>query len=144
MRRGFTLIELLLVMSIIGILSTLGFTNYLTSLKKAKDAERKSDLNQIQKALELYKLDQATPAYPAVASWPAVGSCWSSGASCTDNIYMRSVPGDGTASYYYDLGADSLTYTLAACLENSTDPQAVSCPAAFAACLTKCFILNEP
>ncbi len=56
-RAGFTLIELLVVMAIIGVLASLIFLNVGSSLGKARDAQRKNDLKQIQTALELYHSD---------------------------------------------------------------------------------------
>src|SRR5438034_6926778 len=56
---GFTLIELLVVISVIGILAAglLLLINPFAQFQKARDAQRKSDLGQIQKALELYSQD---------------------------------------------------------------------------------------
>jgi len=52
--QGFTLIELLVVMSIVSILLLLGTVSYQTSQKKARDARRRADLLEIQKAMEQY------------------------------------------------------------------------------------------
>lgn len=122
--KSFTLIELLVVIAIIGALSALLLPNYMSSRERARDAQRKSDLRQIQKALEMYRQDQSSPAYPTAL--PAVGSCWSSGPNCTGNIYMNKFPGDPNRSpnnYYYYFNNSTLTYTLCACLENQADPE---------------------
>lgn len=55
--NGFTLIELLIAISIIAILSTVGFTVYTQGQILARDAKRKADLKQIQTALNLYYQD---------------------------------------------------------------------------------------
>ena len=52
--RGFTLIELLTVIAIIGILTSVVAVNVSSSRKQARDARRKSDIDAIQSALELY------------------------------------------------------------------------------------------
>ncbi|PIP15252.1 hypothetical protein COX47_00635, partial [Candidatus Roizmanbacteria bacterium CG23_combo_of_CG06-09_8_20_14_all_35_49] len=57
-RKAFTLIELLLVIIILGVLATLIIGNFFTSLKKGRDARRKGDLEQIQRALEMYYEDK--------------------------------------------------------------------------------------
>jgi prepilin-type N-terminal cleavage/methylation domain-containing protein len=49
---GFTLIELLVVISIIGILATLIMARFGGVEKSARDAKRKSDLNQYRIAIE--------------------------------------------------------------------------------------------
>ncbi len=52
--RGFTLLELLVVVSIIGIMVTLGISSFSTAQKKGRDAKRKSDIKEVQSALEQY------------------------------------------------------------------------------------------
>jgi general secretion pathway protein G len=150
--NGFTLIELLVVIAIIGSLSALLLPNYMGARERARDSQRKSDLKQIQKALEMYKQDQTTAQYPTDDSFlSSVGSCWSSGVGCTGNIYMRKVPGDPNRSpskYFYTRdGSDSLKYTLCACLENKADSDAASgnCDDTNYQCSSeKKYVLNEP
>jgi general secretion pathway protein G len=60
MKKGFTLIELLVVIAIIGMLSALLVPNFMGARERARDAQRKSDLKQIQKALEMYRQDQTS------------------------------------------------------------------------------------
>lgn len=54
MKKGFTLLELLVVIAIIAILASVGLGSYTRSQRKARDARRRSDLKQIQNALEQY------------------------------------------------------------------------------------------
>src|SRR3989344_2272363 len=61
-KRGFTLIELLVVMTIIGVLSGLGYVNFDNAQDKARDARRKEDLKAIKTALVSYYQDH--DAYP--------------------------------------------------------------------------------
>jgi type IV pilus assembly protein PilE len=48
MKKGFTLIEIIIVLIIIGILATLGFTQYVNMLERGRRAEAKSTLGTIR------------------------------------------------------------------------------------------------
>lgn len=56
-QRGFTLIELLVVIAIISLLSSIVITSLNSARAKARDARRMSDIKEIHKAIELYRLD---------------------------------------------------------------------------------------
>ena len=67
---GFTLIELLVVISIISLMSSVLLVATVNTRKKARDTVRRSTLNQLAKALELYYEDNNTyPATPAFPTW---------------------------------------------------------------------------
>lgn len=117
-RRGFTLIELLVVIVIIGILSAFLIANFIGIKERARDAQRKSDLRNIQSALEIYRSDMGT--YPSEGSF----SCLTPGTPLSDGdtIYMQTIPCDPLgAEYSYNFLLGS--YTLIACLENAKDFQ---------------------
>lgn len=64
-RKGFTLIELLVVIAIISILSVIGLTAMASAREKARDAQRRIDLSQIQHQLVQY-YDDHQGKYPLV------------------------------------------------------------------------------
>ncbi len=72
MKKGFTLLELIIAIGIIGVLASSAGFAYTGSLRRARDARRKSDLKQIQTALELYKQEYGK--YPI--SDAAVSANW--------------------------------------------------------------------
>ena len=117
-KKGFTLIELLVAISIIGVLSSFLLANFVGVRQRARDGVRKSDLRQIQSALELYRSDQST--YPN-APLPGCGSSLTSGST----TYMQKIPCDPSTStsYTYSVGGGNTTYSIFACLENGNDAQ---------------------
>lgn len=116
--KGFTLLELLIVIAIIGILSALLMVNFVGIKQRARDGQRKSNLRQIQSALELYRADQGSYI-------DQLQSCGANLQSVSGTIYMRKIPCDpldGTTSYSY--WTDTRKYCLRACLENASDKDA--------------------
>lgn len=121
--KGFTLIELLIVMAIIGVLVTLLLSNFIGIRQRARDAQRKSDLRQIQSALELYRSDLGV--YPS--SLPTCNTTGLVGGS-PSNTYMQKIACDPTNSAYNSgnyryvgTGSPVTSYNLVACLENASD-----------------------
>ena len=113
-RKAFTLIELLVVIIILGILASFITGNFFTSLKKGRDARRKADLEQLQRALELHYEDNR--AYPQTI-YVAGGELADED---TGKIYMHKVPIDPQGSTYgYETDADGTYYKLYSCLENN-------------------------
>jgi len=126
--RGFTFIEILVSVALISIMGTLviSLINPAFQLEKARDAQRKADLRQIQAALELYRADQG--------SYPASLTC---GAALTNPppvtaTYLRKIPCDpkNTGQYRYTYttsavacGVANAQYCIITCLENQKDPQ---------------------
>jgi len=134
-KRGFTLIELLVVIAIIGILASFAIASFTSAQAKGRDSRRKSDLDAIKKALELFKGDTTGSAkYPNTTT-----------GSLVSLNYMRTLPADPSSSstnYNYTpfradgstacAGGDTLatasggnceTFRLYACLENVNDSQ---------------------
>ena len=89
--HGFTLVEIIIVVSIIGLLSTIGLASYSTLTKGARDARRKADLEQIRSALELYKSNNGV--------YPTTNDAWY--AACTNewattrSDYVPNIVADG-------------------------------------------------
>lgn len=135
-KNGFTLIELLVVISIIGILATLVAANLNSARSRARDAERKSDLKNIQTALRLYYNDAGK--YPSSDTSNKIVGCgssltnlfsctWGSSWSVGSTSYMNTLPKDPLPAQSYQYiwnNADS--YQLDACLENSSDANGVA------------------
>ncbi len=69
---GFTIVELLIVVVIIGILAAIVIVAYGNVTSRAKDSERASELSSLQKALEIYYLDNG--GYPTCAGAPGTNT----------------------------------------------------------------------
>lgn len=128
LRKGFTLIELIVVIGIIAILSTmlLAVINPLAQFQKGRDAQRKSDLSQIQKALEQYYQD--TGHYPSsTIAFQIIGlnnGTVAFGTSNTNNWpYMNQIPQDPDKLRTYVYYATGQSYWLFTSLERGAqDP----------------------
>src|SRR3990167_6118453 len=64
--RGFTIVELLIVIVIIGILAALVIVTYSGIQQKARDTERKTDVNALHGQLEAYQAQNGK--YPTLAN----------------------------------------------------------------------------
>jgi prepilin-type N-terminal cleavage/methylation domain-containing protein len=125
--KGFTLIELIVVIGIMGIMSVgiMLTLNPFAQFQKANDARRKSDLAQIQRALEIYYQDkqqyplntgdyliitnvksQSCSAPPCNVAW---GTSW--------QPYVNLVPKDPTSSKNYAYSSDGQSYFIYASLD---------------------------
>lgn len=115
--RAFTLIELLVVIGIISILIAFLMANFVGVRQRGRDGQRKSDLRQIQAALELYRSDIGS--YPLTASFPACGNPL----TVSGTTYMKKVPCDPSSADNYSYASDGNTYTVYACIENANDQE---------------------
>jgi len=120
-QRGFTLMELMVVMVIIGILTTIISGNFVQAKLRARDAQRKNDLAQMQRAMEAYYNDHGT--YP---SFVVANMAW--GAPFTDSAtsvtYMNQLPNDPqqpVSQFSLLVSTDGTKYHLLAHLENDKD-----------------------
>jgi general secretion pathway protein G len=135
-QKGFTMIELLIVIGLMGVMASiaLAILNPLEQIRKANDSRRKSDLEQLQRGLELYYQDNGK--YPlssvnyrisvnaVTINW---GTAW--------QPYISKVPSDPVATrtyvYYSAAAANGQSYYLYANLERgSRDSQACNAGAA--------------
>ena len=127
-KSGFTLVELLVVIAILSLLATVGFGQYRTSQKKASDAQRKADLGNIARAIEMYYNDNGS--YPVSSNGlidvGAGGLDWGGQLIKTydteDVIYMKSLPVDPADNQHYCYeSTDGGAFRIFAVLENEND-----------------------
>jgi type II secretion system protein G len=126
-KLGFTLIELLIVITIIGILTIIGVSSFVTSQQRSRDAARKGDLKSLSDALNMYYADKGL--FPETAVMQGLingGSEFSDNSNLNNKIiYMKKVPNDSKAvsggHLQFKYVAGSKSFRLYANLENSDD-----------------------
>jgi len=139
-KSGFTLIELLIVIVIIGILATIGIYMSIGKVAQSRDAVRKSDLNQIKKALEFAKSECKTGVwYPLKAATAATPKTKYDDATLGLAIYLSDpdlkhlksplYDPKNNATYYYGYSVNvtgSGQYSTLVCPDVDTAPNIVS------------------
>jgi len=105
---GFTLIELLVVISIISLLATVALASLNDARAKARDAQRVTEMKEVQKALQLYWHDHQE--YPQEGVNTVFSSCDTGATSLQNGLadlepdYIPEIPSDpenSTYCYYY-------------------------------------------
>jgi len=128
MKKGFTLVELLVVIAIISILTIITVSQFQTARRKANDVARKSDLNSLNKALQMYFADYGE--FPENINGGEVSSVWCPiDTNCefsddTNYIYMKVLPREKNTAldpFCYEVSDDKKSFALFADLENSGD-----------------------
>jgi len=111
-KKGFTLIELMVAVTIIVLLSAVGMVSYRAANKKARDNKRRSSLEQVRAALEMYRSDNDQ--YPEGNSFDAMVS------TLVTNNYLSETPTDPRTGYSFYYTSDGYTYRLCALFEADT------------------------
>lgn len=122
--NGFTLIELLLVAGIFGLIASaaIAVINPGEQFKKANDARRKSDLSQIQRALESYFQDNGQ--YPQANNYRIMNGSTTIQWGSSWQPYINLLPQDPSTNrnYVYYVTSNRQSYVLYASLERGSDP----------------------
>lgn len=134
--KGFSFIELLVVISIISVLSVIGTTNYQGIQSKARDSARKSNLNNLATALEIYfqkngSYIDGTPGVQGDCASADTATFYTGPNSIASYMADTNVPNDPLTGerYCYISVGDGASFRLFAKLENSSDPDGVTCGA---------------
>jgi type II secretion system protein G len=123
-KLGFTLIELLIVITIIGILTIIGVSSFVTSQQRSRDAARKGDLKSLSDALNMYYADKGL--FPETA---VMQGLINNGSEFSDNsnpnnkiIYMKKVPSEEKMKQiFYETSSNKKSFRLYTNLENDED-----------------------
>jgi len=119
-QAGFTLIEIMVVVIIIGLLAAVVVPQFLGRVDDARVTKAKSDIQAIETALTLYKLDNfrfptteqglqalvVKPADPDIRNWRAGGYLKRVNKDPWGNDYQYAYPGSQGEYDLYTFGAD--------------------------------------
>lgn len=132
-QRGFTLIELLVVISIITIIMAISIFGLTNARQSARDGRRKSDLETVRSALELYRADCGS--YPGSLGTSIRGANSSGNTCLTSTTYLQLVPTDplGNNAYIYRRITNT-TYELCSTLEQPGSATSTSCSGGGTSC----------
>lgn len=115
-RNGFTLIEVIVVIAILAVLLILAMSNAPVYLSRARDGERKSNLQELKIAIEQYYADKQC--YPPVDTLDVCNSVNSVLAP-----YIKKIPCDPISREpYFYIPNGCTEFRLYTTLENATDP----------------------
>ncbi len=92
--------ELLITVSIIAILISIGIASYSTINKQSRDTKRKSDIEQLRSALEMYRADNSSYPSTGAGGW-TVASDLSTVLATTYILAIPSDPKGATQPYMY-------------------------------------------
>lgn len=127
-RHAFTLVELLVVISIIGLLSTVAVVGMNSARVASRDVKRKADLRQISQAIEMFA--NANGYLPRNgAGWCTyisnAANNWGADFQADISPYLAKTPLDPTVhnqigDYFYQNADNRTRYVLCANLEKPT------------------------
>jgi prepilin-type N-terminal cleavage/methylation domain-containing protein len=127
-RSGFTLIEMIVVIGILAVVVTAGLTSYKNTQTRAIDSKKRTDLEKLRSALELYRGDNSQ--YPAVTAGSTTIYLLLPLTQPVAYLTVANFPADPVTLHYYyyqqnPSGGGVNTYRLCAHLDgvlNANDP----------------------
>ncbi len=128
-KAGFTLVELLIVITLIGMLTIISIASFSNVNRKARDSQRKSDLENLSKALMMYYNDNGNfPDENLVVFGYGANNMEAGFTGPNGVVYIRKIPIDpiNSSNYMYKYKVDPVGksfFNLFTNLENKNDLQ---------------------
>lgn len=100
-KRGYTLVELMVAISILALLFAAGVATYSKATQRSRDATRKSDVEQMRSALEMYRADNGY--YPPKSCIEPCNSYYQIDDTNLGELtgYIQKFPTDPLGAFYY-------------------------------------------
>ena len=124
MKKGFTLMEILISIAIIAILTAIGIVSYGSINKNARNAKRRTDVEQLRSAYELYRADNGYYPKRSASSMTDASQLLSLPVDPPFDTYMSTIPVDPKGLQYKiqvtnASGGQYYGYCIAAAMEPS-------------------------
>ena len=128
-KTAFTLIELLVVVTIISLLASIAAISYSQFVRQGRDARRKTDIEQVRAAIELYRnFNGVYPTPGMVFGTDSIADSTSTYMSKIPNDPMYSATASRSYNYAYTSASPYQDYTLCAYIEGGeTSVSSTSC-----------------
>lgn len=130
MKKGFTLIELLVSITIIAVLVGVGVVTFGSATRRSRDARRKSDMEQLRSALEMYRADNNR--YPSTGgAWQNLNTTLQAALVTGAVVYLPALPQDPrNSTQQYRFQSSTSSYCIVANLEVSDTSNISTCSTA--------------
>ncbi|MDD3144718.1 MAG: prepilin-type N-terminal cleavage/methylation domain-containing protein [Candidatus Gracilibacteria bacterium] len=130
-KKAFSFVELIVSVTILAIISTIGFISYSSYLGDSRDSQRKSDLAQVGSALKVYKQKRGyypVPGNKFELTYNGTGIVFQG--KFDENVRLNTLdrlPLDpkSKTGYIYSITKNAQEYEMAATLENEDNPIAL-------------------
>ncbi len=126
MKKGFTFLELLIVVAVMSVLGFITYTQFAEAKAKSRDVSRKSDLNEVSKAIQTYFADYGHLPQKGNDSDPDINSLWGKPfVDASGYVYMKQMPKEQylpDKPYCYEADSKAKIFKLFTDLESKSDP----------------------
>jgi prepilin-type N-terminal cleavage/methylation domain-containing protein len=126
MKQGFTFVEIIIVVAVMSVLSFITYKQFEMATIKSRDGQRKSDLHEVSKSIQMYFADYGHVPNSSIPGDPDINKLWGKTFVDKDYTYLKQVPEEkyqNDKPYCYLPGDTGDYFGLYAELQNKDDPE---------------------